>query len=312
MNHADLLRRIETAPLSAEAYRTARRFLDRTAPHAALLQLSYADAQAIVGSASPNTLKGHLGQLRRAGLLHYSQNGSVNVIWQIAPRSSGSPGDLQDRPTITGDGEPDRGTIFEIAGRSDPLTPDRDTIPEIAPRSLGSPGDLKDRATIPPVGKDLPPGREVGKDDPTLPPYLEGSGEPTAPPTTEQARSLALLTDPDVGCSPAFAADLAASYSFEQILRQVMRAARELNQPKPPIVSFGIIRSRLERRAAASILPADRETALWQRHCGLDADLLELARWVPAGYEDSIDAGATADQLERLRAWRRANGELPP
>ncbi len=77
-----LLNAIRAANLPAPVYRTARELLDRTGANG-YARLTYEEALAIVQTDKPETLRGHLAQLQRAGLLTYIRDDAVvHVAWE--------------------------------------------------------------------------------------------------------------------------------------------------------------------------------------------------------------------------------------
>jgi len=76
---ADLIARIDDAPLSAPAYRTARRLLDRQ--RNGVVRLTHEELRQIAGG-EDGTARNHLHQLHAAGLIVYRRNASVTIWWQ--------------------------------------------------------------------------------------------------------------------------------------------------------------------------------------------------------------------------------------
>ena len=105
--------------------------------------------------------------------------------------------------------------------------------------------------------------------------------------TSDAERTIALLTDSEIGWDMDGAANLAATYSFEQVRAQVFRARREMAAGK--ISSFGIIKRRLERSYGAAVVEADRQSSLWRRHATVEDDHAERRRkYFPDEYQDII------------------------
>lgn len=129
-----------------------------------------------------------------------------------------------------------------------------------------------------------------------LPAFLEGgagetadaaSGETVSLPTADQQRSIALLTDSEIGFDRAAAAEIATLYRFEDIRSHVFRARRDMAAGK--ITSYGAIRTRLERGYGASVLDSDRQSALWLRHQTHDDGESDLRRrYAPDEYDGII------------------------
>ena len=75
----DLIARINDAPLSAPAYRTARRLLDRA--RNGVTHLTHEELRIVVGG-EDGTARNHLHQLHSAGLIVYRRNAAVTIWWQ--------------------------------------------------------------------------------------------------------------------------------------------------------------------------------------------------------------------------------------
>lgn len=79
---------IEDATLRDSVYRTARRLLDLAADHDGYVEVTPAVALAICRTDSPGTMRSHLDQLRRAGIINYqisNKHGRVMVRFCAYP-----------------------------------------------------------------------------------------------------------------------------------------------------------------------------------------------------------------------------------
>ena len=85
-------------------------------------------------------------------------------------------------------------------------------------------------------------------------------------PPAEQARSVRLLTDPEVGLGERNALQVAEQYPFAAVRAQVFRYLRDHADGKAR--SAGCIPQRLAqpKRVPAAVTEADRAGPLWQRH----------------------------------------------
>ena len=288
----ELLTAIEDAALTPVEYRAARRLLDQLPPGHVLLHLTADEAMTVCGVNSWAGARRILAGLAKAKLIELHTNSRAYIHFLRRAEM-----DHSRAETARGGAEDRAETDHSRA--------------EMARQRAETDQNRADSAS--PLGKDLKAGK-VGKEgSPTLP-DLEGSGEPQPPQPdaapispAEQARSLALLTDPDVGINGKLLAELAATYPFRQIRLQVFRALRDL--AAGDVKTLGVIKHRLKYGTPATVTDADRESDLWARHDGLDEELRLLDKWLPVGYEDIVEVGATPDQIERLKVWRTAEGK---
>ena len=89
--------RIDDAPLSAPAYRTARRLLDRA--RNGVTRCTHEELRAIVGG-EDGTARNHLHQLHAAGLIVYRRNAAVTIWWQ---QSAAQQPEIPPEITVEGD-----------------------------------------------------------------------------------------------------------------------------------------------------------------------------------------------------------------
>ena len=267
----EILAAIRAANLPAPVYRTAREILDRTGSNG-YARLTYDEALAIVQTEKPETLRGHLAQLQRAGLLTYRRNAAVHVMWH--PQTArvdihGARLDIQNAREDCADGESGSSNLYTQANNL-----------YTQPRAARGVRTL-------PVGK-VTTGTtgKVGISLPTYLPVVEGVQGETL---TDQERSLALLTDPAVGVTGELL-KIVALYPFEQIRLQVFQALRQMAEKR--VKSIGVIRHRLEVSAAATVTDADRASDLWLRHETEDEAHAERRRkYCPPEYADIIIGG---------------------
>lgn len=283
MNDWVIVDALDRAELPAAIYRTARRLLDLTQPGDLYVRVSYEQMESICGTTSQNTVRGHLVALANAGLITYRRNDAIHIMWHdgnevIAGRSNRSQGDQNDRSTISTTA-PETGG--ETAPRSQGDQKDRSTINLIAGRAERSQGDH-------PIGIGWMDGNSYPKpgidpNQPTNQPEPEGGvGE------TEAERSVALLTDPDVGLAAAKAQEMAQRHSLETIREQVFQFLRDRQAGK--VRSPAVIVTRLERGyQAGRIQEADRASPVWGRHWTEEDEAEERRRrYVPDEYADVI------------------------
>lgn len=251
----DFLDKHELAPA---VYRTAVRLARRTEPGASYVRVSYEEMLLIVGSESENTVRGHLATLARTGVLTYKRNHAVQVMWAdvICERSQRAVGDQSARWEISEEDAARGGRALRAVGDHD--DPEDEKI-DLTPR--GSRGGRSNRA----VG-DHPLntiGRLVGGSS-TTPTYLPGGSGGNSPLTDEQRRTVALLTDPEVGMDEVTATRLAQKHaSFAFVRAHVFATLEDMRAGK---VKVYVLPSRLSRGGMPKITEADRQSALWRRH----------------------------------------------
>ena len=111
-----MIEKLDSAHLTAQQYRTARRILDRTHPENGYARLSYEEMSVIVESESQPTVRGHLAALAAAGLITYKRNSAVHVYWHIDARVVRGP----EPPVAPVEPEPETLSLIHI---SEPTRP---------------------------------------------------------------------------------------------------------------------------------------------------------------------------------------------
>lgn len=206
---AQTIQAIEAADISANIYRTARRLLDLASPIGGSVKLSYSRMRAIADTRSDGTVRRHLGTLVRHNVLHYSTNEFVYVTFSAAPV-------ITRRAWAITACAPDQPSNADYA--KDVITRRAWAITTRAQRKAM----ITTRA---PMITTRAPVITTCENDPTL----RGGGiypKLSTNATSSKGNSdgdptVALLTDPEVGVSPAIAADVSASMTFDQALRVV-------------------------------------------------------------------------------------------
>lgn len=277
---------IESADLPAPQYRTAIRLAQLCADGPAVL--SYDDALEVCGTESDHTVRGHLAGLHRAGLINYKRNAAVTVWWTAG-------GTEPDRPAR--ESRVQRAPIDDnlIATRADRASDDHEDADDderravddqIARTAIKSRVQRANRAVDDqPKGypRQSTTGRQAGY--PGLP---EPSGSARgAPSAAEQSRTVALLTDDEVGIDGELARRIAAEFPFEQVLRQVFRLRHDMAQGK--VRSPGALLTRLREGYGACITDADKRSGLYQRHVDAeDEAAARRRRYIPDELADTI------------------------
>ncbi len=139
----------------------------------------------------------------------------------------------------------------------------------------------------------------------------------SAPLSGDAALSFALLTDREVGIDPIMARRLAEMREFDEIARHVFQARRDIADGS--LRSFGVLNNRLLRHTSATITPADRQSALYLRHCGSPfaeaapaSPMAPIVQPAPASIAGDPDLAAVlaADWADRVASVERA-GQTP-
>jgi len=100
------------------------------------------------------------------------------------------------------------------------------------------------------------------------------------------ARSVALLTDAEVGLDARVAGEFAARLSFDEVVRHVFSWRRDVESGR--VVGAGALVHRMRSRFGGKVLDADRKTPLWKRYCAEHAEESERKRYIPDEYRDII------------------------
>ncbi len=218
------------------------------------LNITWGQLQKVMGKVAVKTVKNRLGLLGKAGIIHYSTNETVDITFEAwrGGRSlsrlhgTGVPATRDDtHPGYTGLDAPSR-----LHGTGVPAT--RDRGPEFPPYP---PDRLIYNNPIP-----LPLESNQSMAGPEPQPEEQAQ---TGPGPEEQARTLALLLDPDIGVSEKQAARLAALNRFDWVWAQV---AAWWADPKSRGKAGGLV-NRLNRNWKPGLFPeAFRQTAIYGRH----------------------------------------------
>ena len=257
--HAAVVDQITEANLPPETRTTALRLLRLAHPENGHVAITKQDACELAGGIVWGSLQRQLGQLAKAHLIHYSTNGDGLVYCTFKAfvlRANAK----NSTPNVDGFDATDQD--HEEPARLDRRANAKNSTPNVD----GFDATSHARA----IDLDLNTGRKVGrKDQPT---YLPGGGVGEGgPDEDEQAQSVALLTDPDVGMWGQTARRLAAMYPFERILRHVMHWRYQFEQGE--VTSPMALESRLARADGPPIGPGARASPLYRRHVqGADAD----------------------------------------
>lgn len=253
--YAVAVAQIERADLPAPVYRTARRLLDLAAAHAGDIIVDREEACRLCGNAADGTMRSHLIQLARTGVIAYHTNHYVSVrftAWQRGDEEPcGEPGDNSPPDFDPRDQRSD--TRAERAQTAPPPRAERSPTRDQRSHNSGRALSARRRA----VGDQI---RALGdQNDPPIgclfdqsTPLHEGDqtnkhAAPVAPPhSPETARAMELLID--VGVAGHMARQLAARVPLAEVIRHIAfwLPAHEAGDVKP-----GLLVSRLKNREPA-------------------------------------------------------------
>ncbi|MBK8772672.1 MAG: hypothetical protein IPM06_19905 [Rhizobiales bacterium] len=295
--HAEAIAAIEAADLTTNVYRSARRLLDLVG-ETGQCKISREDMTKLCGTSTDGTVRNHLYALQKAGIIHYSTNDAIHVSFVAYPtatplhaqrdpaRAMRDPARAMretDAPKTSDPDDPTRAMRDPARAVRDPARAvrerphTREDCLSVCLYTSSSDTSVTDRQC------DTPKTPETA-DEPTPP-------AASMPPPEEQDRSIALLTDSEVGIDSAIAGPLAAKHRFEYLLRQVLTYRRQLAAGK--VKGPGGLLNRINRGWGCHIVDADRITPLWKRHMSpqQDADDGEARRrnkYIPEEYADII------------------------
>lgn len=272
---AAILGIIERADLSAVEYRAARRLLDRVSDQWTVF-LDRDAACAVCGVTTWAAARRILARLQEAGVATVHTNNCAYVTFCRAET------DHQRAETAR-------------PAAAEPLEPRQNGSQARQNGAIRAETDHR-RAVLAHLPKDQDQERRGRKIDPILSsPALEGGAGETAPKRIdpdEQARSVAMLTDPKVGLYLRLAEQTAERFGFVEIAAQVFRYLRDRAAGK--VRSPGCIPQRLARAGqfAAEMEIGDYEHPLWLRYAseaeaGLQSQAIRR-KYIPDELSDII------------------------
>lgn len=278
---------IEDAELPAPVYRTARRLLDLAAARDGQVIVDRSEMCFLCGNAADGTMRSHLIQLARAGIIQYHTNHMVSVrflAWLpgintvIDQRANTR---AERAPEVTNDATVIAQRSDTRAERSQPSPPTRArrsdaraerSLPKH--RALGdqirAPSDqiraLSARQTPPLVGclvvDPTPTGNDLDKQTNNHGPEVSDHWPPPSP--VDQAKGFAMLIDPAVGIAPKTARQIAATTPAGEILRQIAAWLPEKQKGKQ---GPGLLIQRLRDQWGASEPSSEfKNTDFFRRH----------------------------------------------
>ncbi len=287
----DLLDSLDTLELPAPVYRSAVR-MARQAGGSGMLTLTYAQARAVCGTESDATVRSHLHQLHAAGVLWFRRNEVIRVgfyapdvpLAVLAQRAQRASSAQNVEPANT-DADDERALSARNVGPANTNDEDAEDGRALSARNVEPANTTRAERAKRAASQQYKVGRKVGREVRETPTYLPGGSGGDSGLTPEEARTVALLTDPDFGMDTPTASKLAQQYPFEQVRAHAFAVLAELRSGKGGVRSVYVLASRLQRGGYPQVLPSDRESGLWKRHCSA---------------EDAVDAdGTTAEERRR-------------
>lgn len=293
MDADSLLSYMHALKLRGKSYSVARRLLDRTSNHWTVF-LTREEACELCEVTNWASARRSLKRLADAGLIACHTNELAYIRFLEPPAAA------EDRA------ETARTRALSAQPESDDLTACAESARQRAENARQRAESARTRAVLAtPKDQDQDQLQE-GRNDPSYPAFPldggAGGNQPQAPKVrgsaqsridpAEQARSVRMLTDPDVGLYPKLASDAAERHPFRAIAAQVFRYLRDRDARK--VRSPGCIPQRLAR---PDMFPAEMEIDdfdrdLWLRHAS-DDDLewgqgAARRKYIPNEYADII------------------------
>ncbi len=271
MSYADFLDNIENADITLREYRAARRMLDRVSDQGTLY-LEREDACTLFGVNSWADVRRILGALKEAGVIDCHTNKRAYVLFMTPEmRAESVHPRAENAHTRADSAQPE--SIPESEPRAESAHPRAENAHPRAESARGCTDSARAYRL-----------RQANRQANDNPPKPEGGMGEAEPADDEQARSVALLEDPEIGLDHTMASGLAQTYPFEEIRKQVFRFVRD--RQAGTVKSAGVLGSRLKRKFAASVTDRDRTSELWCRHAKPD----EVA--IPLDVPEASDAYA--------------------
>jgi hypothetical protein len=274
--YADALAALDVAKLSPAVLRLAVRLLAHVHEDNGYITVSWPDMLALCGVENKGSAWKYLGQLKAAGIIHYSTNERVDVAFEAWRTRRNERVDAPDQES--GRAETGAWTRQNERVESDEKTATRRNWRVDAPKLAR--GRAKNDTPIGLVGR----YKTLTSNDDLL---LE-TNQPKPVLTEDQQRSRELLIDPDIGLSDAVAKRLASEHKFDWLLRQVFAWRDDIAAGR--VDSAGALVNRIDRNyAPGHLCEKDRASPLYQRHVSEEAQMEEIhRRYVPDEFSDII------------------------
>ena len=223
------------------------------------VNMTWEELARLTGCENVNAARRHLSRMAAAKLVHYSTNDFVYVTWlewmvdapPARPRASSVAPARQVDEVVEHE--------IDLFGSADApgAARGRSDLREGAPLAARGRAGYSHARLL--VSQSVDPTPVTGVDNKlTNMPKLPGLG------LDEQRRSVALLTDAEVGLDSRMAWHLAQRVSFEELVRQVMTWRRQLSGGM--VSGSGALVHRIKERFGAMMTDEDRRTGLYIRH----------------------------------------------
>jgi hypothetical protein len=255
------LRQINQCDLPAKTKVNATALLEQAHPENGYACLPWQTVCELFGVTSQAVARRHLGYMHEVNLVHYSSNGDGLVYvtfkaWTPAAR-------VDARKQSKNSTESARGRAETVEKMYSPESADDDGARVDARKEYKNSTETVEKIDSTYTRTRARSVRSFVRNPSSTDTENERTNEQTPEPA-EQARSQALLTDPDVGLDAALAGELAAAYGFDYLLRHVCEWRRQL--AAGTVRSRGALLTRIKRRFAAAIIESDRASPLFRRH----------------------------------------------
>lgn len=274
--YADTLADLDSANLSPAVLRLAVRLLAHVHADNGYLTLSWPDIMALCEVSQRGSVWKYLGQLKKAGIIHYSTNEQVDIAfesWRTRRNRRVDAPDLESGRAETG-AWTRRNQRVETDEKPTTRRNGRVDAPDLA----------RGRAE-----NDVPGIGMVGRYKTPTQGDITNRPKPIPVMSDEQTRNRNLLLDPDIALSETVATRLAQANSFEWLLRQVFTWKDDIEAGR--VDGAGALVNRISRKfPPRELTEKDRASPLYQRHVTEDEQRAIVTRkYVPAEFADVIN-----------------------
>ncbi len=277
MDADSILDYMHALELRGVSYNVARRLLDRASNQWTVF-LTREDACELCEVTNWASARRSLKRLADAGLIAVHTNEMAYIRFLEPPTAQTDRAESARTRAVSA--QPDPEDLTDRAETARTRAPSARQCAETArtralsahSQGLGSRDQGREGNDPIPPNPDLDGG--AGGNRPEMP-KLRGSAHSQRIPPAEQARSVRLLTDPEIGLSESQALAAAVLHPFDAIRAQAFRYLRDHAAGKAR--SPGCIPQRLAQpqRFPAAVSESDRASPLWQRH-HTEAETYEL------------------------------------
>lgn len=276
MDAQRLLNRIEELGITGKSYALARRLLDRASNQWTVF-LSREEACELCEVTNWASARRSLNRLQDAGLIGLHTNMQAYVYFLEPPDEAPDAAESARLRAPTAREEADdltearRNCAPARTNCADRALTARQRAVSAHSQGLGSTRDWDWEGISHPLPDPVVLEGGAGETAPDVPEVRDSAQKRRGTPAAaispaEQARSVRLLTDPEVGLGEQVALQTAERFPFRELRRQVFRYLRDRDDGKARSPGCIPQRAAQPKRFPATITEADRLTALWQRH----------------------------------------------